>query len=100
MFSYDNINLEKGMYGLPRSFSSTLESLDPSEQYIGTSLEGLDAYQRQLKRFDIRVSGKGSDAVEKFFRTSASAALSPNTLQEPSIRVWKKQTSCPRLWQR
>ena len=77
MFSYDNLTIEKGMYGLPSSFSSVLEALDPSEQYQGTSLEGLDAYQRQLKRFDIHVSGKGSDAVEKFFRTSSSAALFP-----------------------
>ena len=77
MYSYDNLTIEKGMYGLPVSFSAVLESLDPSEQYQGSSLEGLDAYQRQLKRFDIHVSGKGSDAVEKFFRTSSSAALFP-----------------------
>lgn len=77
MYSYDNLTIEKGMYGLPVAFSSVLETLDPSEQYAGSSLEGLDAYQRQLKRFDIRVSGKGSDAVEKFFRTSSSAALFP-----------------------
>ena len=31
-----------------------LESLDPSENYKGTALEGTDAFQRQLKRFDIR----------------------------------------------
>lgn len=77
MYTYDNITIEKGMYGLPVSFSAVLESLDPSEQYQGSSLEGLDAYQRQLKRFDIHVGGKGSDAVEKFFRTSSSAALFP-----------------------
>lgn len=77
MYSYDNLTIEKGMYGMPISFSSVLETLDPSEQYAGSSLEGLDAYQRQLKRFDIHVSGKGSDAVEKFFRTSSSAALFP-----------------------
>ena len=40
-------------------------------------MEGLDAYQRQLKRFDIRVSGKGSDVVDKFFQTTDSAALFP-----------------------
>ena len=47
------------------------------ENYRGTPLEGLDAYQRQLKRFDIRVSGPGSDLVEKFFQTSDSTALFP-----------------------
>jgi hypothetical protein len=44
---------------------------------MGTELEGLDAYQRQLKRFDIKVSGKNSDSIEKFFRSSDSAALFP-----------------------
>ena len=77
MLSYDNITLEKGMYHLPSSFSKELEKLDPSEQYEGTNLEGLDAYQRQLKRFDIHVGGAHSDAIEKFFRTSSSAALFP-----------------------
>ncbi len=77
-FCYDNLKLEKGMYGeAGRSFSQVLESADPTEHYKGTALEGLDAYQRQLKRFDIKVKGAGSDAVEKFFRTSESAVLFP-----------------------
>ena len=74
----DNIRLEKGMYneaGL--SFTQVLEKADPSENYRNTSYEGLDAYQRQLKRFDIKVKGSGSDVVEKFFRTSESAVLFP-----------------------
>ena len=72
-FSYDNLKLDKGMYQeAGRSFSQVLERQDPSEQYKGTSLEGLDAFQRQLKRFDIKVKGAGSDVVEKFFRTADS----------------------------
>ena len=43
----------------------------------GTSLEGLDAFQRQLKRYDIKVSGEGSDPVERFFASAGSAALFP-----------------------
>ena len=75
---YDNLKLEKGMYRQEgMNFTQVLESLDPSEQYKGTSLEGLDAFQRQLKRFDIRVKGAGCDAVEKFFRTMDSAVLFP-----------------------
>ena len=77
MTSYDNIRLEKGLYTLGKSFTEALESIDPSENYIGTSLEGLDAFERQLKRFDIKVSGPGSDSIEKFFRTTDSAALFP-----------------------
>ena len=51
---FDTIRLEKGMYQeAGRSFTQVLEGLDPSEQYKGTRLEGLDAFQRQLKRFDI-----------------------------------------------
>ena len=75
--TFDNIKLEKGLYGTGKSFTQALESIDPSENYMGTELEGLDAYQRQLKRFDIKVSGRNSDSIEKFFRTSDSAALFP-----------------------
>ena len=54
-----------------------LESLDPSENYRGTALEGTDAFQRQLKRFGIRAKGAGSSPVEKFFATMDSAVLFP-----------------------
>ena len=48
-YRFDNVRLEKGMYNeAGRSFTQVLEREDPSEQYKGTSLEGLDAYQRQL----------------------------------------------------
>ena len=74
----DTIKLEKGMYQeAGRSFTQVLERLDPSEQYKGTGMEGLDAFQRQLKRFDIKVRGTASDPVEKFFRTANSAVLFP-----------------------
>ncbi|MCC8073249.1 MAG: phage major capsid protein [Clostridiales bacterium] len=75
--AYDNIKLEKGLYTTGKSFTDALEQIDPSENYKGTSLEGLDAYQRQLKRFDIKVSGNDSDTVSKFFSTTDSAALFP-----------------------
>ena len=77
-YRFDNLRLEKGMYNeAGRTFTQVLEREDPSEQYKGTALEGLDAYQRQLKRFDIKVKGAGSDVVEKFFSTSQSAVLFP-----------------------
>ena len=75
--SFDNIKLEKGLYTTSKGFTASLEELDPSENYIGTDYEGLDAYQRQLKRFDIKVSGTGSDTISKFFQTTDSAALFP-----------------------
>ena len=75
---YDNLRLEKGMYRQTgKTFTQVLESLDPSENYRGTALEGTDAFQRQLKRFGIRAKGAGSSPVEKFFATMDSAVLFP-----------------------
>ena len=75
---YDNLKLEKGMYRQEgMNFTQVLESLDPSENYRGTALEGTNAFQRQLKRFGIRAKGAGSSPVEKFFRTMDSAVLFP-----------------------
>ncbi len=79
--NYKNIKLEKGMYAVPnKSFTEVLEEMDPSSEYRGTSLEHLDAFERQLKRFDIKVSGAGSDAVQKFYQTSDAPALFPEYL--------------------
>ena len=76
--AFDNIRLEKGMYGQTgTTFTQVLESLDPSEAYKGTDMEGLDAFQRQLKRFGIKAKGEGSDMVAKFFATTDSSVLFP-----------------------
>ncbi len=91
MSYYDSVRLEKGMYGCAgKSFTQVLEELDPSGQYKGTEWEGLDAYQRQLKRFDIRV---GSDTVSKFFQTSDSAALFPEYVSR-AVRQGMEQADC------
>lgn len=75
---YKTINIDKNMYNRKgKNFSQVLEELDPSENYKNTPLEKLDAFGRQLKRFDIKVSGADSDRVEKFFQTSSSAVLFP-----------------------
>ena len=77
-YKFNEIRLDKGMYSeRGKSFTQVLESLDPSENYKGTACEGLDAFQRQLKRFDIKVKGANSDRVEKFFSTSQSSVLFP-----------------------
>ena len=93
MTAFDNIRLEKGLYA-SGDFTGALEKIDPSENYSGTALEGLDAYQRQLKRFDIKVSGAGSDVVDKFFKTSDSAVLFPEYVSRVSGRVCRRQMSC------
>ena len=67
--AFDNLRLDKGLYASPKGFTASLEAADPSENYKGTALEGLDAYQRQLKRFGIKVSGgirTAEDAVNYY----------------------------------
>lgn len=75
---YNTVKLEKGLYSITgKTFTQALQQLDPDENYAGTELAGLDAYERQLKRFDIKVSGVNSDRVEKFFASTESAVLFP-----------------------
>ena len=79
---YDTIKLEKSMYNLTgKSFSQALEELDPSAAYADSPLGKLDAFERQLKRFDIHLSGPGCDRVEKFFTTTESAVLFPEFIR-------------------
>ena len=95
-YFYDNLKLDKGMYQeAGRSFSQVLESMDPSERYKGTSLEGLDAFQRQLKRFDIKVKGAGSDVVEKFSAPPMRLCSSRSTYRALSAREWRRGIFCP-----
>lgn len=80
--NYKNIKLEKGMYHLAnKSFLQALEDADPVSAYANTPMAKLDAYERQLKRFDIRVSGVHCDKVEKFFTTTESAVLFPEFIR-------------------
>lgn len=76
--NYNQVKLEKGMYHLAnKSFLQALEDADATSEYADTPLAGLDAYERQLKRFDIHVNGVNCDRVEKFFTTTESAVLFP-----------------------
>lgn len=96
MTAFDNIRLEKGLYA-SGDFAGALEKIDPSENYSGTALEGLDAYQRQLKRFDIKVSGAGSDVVDKFFKTSDSAVLFPEYVSRAVRQGMQEANVLPRI---
>ena len=77
MSAYREMKIDKSLYQRRGGFFRALEEMDPSADYRGTDLEQLTAFERQLKRFDIHVSGSASDPVEKFFRTSESAVLFP-----------------------
>lgn len=75
---YNTIKLEKGLYSITgKTFTQALAELDPDANYENTELKGLDAFERQLKRFDIKVKGANSDKVEKFFLSTESAVLFP-----------------------
>ncbi|MDR1354590.1 MAG: phage major capsid protein [Oscillospiraceae bacterium] len=77
MDCYKNVVLDKNMYKIAgKSFSEILEEIDSSQSYAG-EFSNLDAYQRQLKRFDIKVSDINADCIEKFFRTAQTATLFP-----------------------
>ncbi len=91
--AFDNLKLEKGMYRQEgMNFTQVLESLDPSENYRGTALEGTDAFQRQLKRFGIHAKGPNSSPVEKFFRTTDSAVLFPEYISR-TVRVGMEENN-------
>ena len=79
--NYKELNIQKSLYrGCGESFAERLEKMDPTENYRGTELGHLDAFQRQLKRFDIQVGGSHSSALEKFFQNGQSAVLFPEYL--------------------
>ena len=73
---YNDIKLEKGLYNLAgKSFTQALTEADPDENYADSSLAGLDAFERQLKRFDI----KGKD----YLRT-----LGKYYIVDPGLRTY------------
>lgn len=95
---FETVRLEKGMYRESgKSFTQVLESLDPSEAYKGTALEGTDAYQRQLKRFDIHARGPYSDAVEKFFRSSQASVLFPEYIARAVRQGMEENNVLPKI---
>ena len=97
-YQFENLKLEKGMYQQGgQTFTQVLERQDPSEQYKGTAMEGLDAFQRQLKRFDIKVKGAGSDCVEKFFRTADSAVLFPEYIARAVRQGMEEENLLPSI---
>lgn len=74
------LKLEKEMYQEARAkevtFPQLLEEMDPSGEYEGP-LGKMSAFERQLLRHDIKVSGPNADVLEKFFASSSSAVLFP-----------------------
>ena len=94
MSHYQQIRPDRAFYkSAAKSFTQTLEELDPTSLYKDDNLlAGTDAFQRQLKRFDIRVSGPDSDVVDKFFSTADSAALFPEYVAR-AIRMGMEESN-------
>ncbi|MBN8220698.1 MAG: phage major capsid protein [Spirochaetes bacterium] len=80
MAKFEEISLEKEIYDAARKEGETLtqhlEKLDPSEEYKGSKLAKLDAFERQLRRQKLKVTGNAC-LVADFFKTSGSAVLFP-----------------------
>jgi len=82
------------------TFSQYLEKIDPSEAY-GPN-EKLDAYERQLKRFGIRVASKEekgiyASTVEAFYQTEESKVLFPEFISRTAREVLIADSILPEL---
>lgn len=81
MVGVKKLSLDKGIYDeaktTGKTFSEILEKDDPSENYKGSNLEKLDAYERQLAAHDIQVKGKQAALVGDFYKTDTSKILFP-----------------------
>lgn len=81
MAKFEELKLDKGVYDEARkngvSLTEHLEKLDPSEEYKGSALEKLDAFERQLKYAGLKIGRGGACLVSDFFKTSSSSILFP-----------------------
>ena len=88
--TYKNIKLSKKFYEhKSKSFTQILEELDPDDIYVDSPLRALDAYERQLRRFDIKVKGSNTDSLKKFFETTETALLFPEFINRKINRGYK-----------
>ena len=80
---YKILKLHKDYYSLNgKTFTDMLEAVDPTSSYdTNTRVLGLDAFERQLYRFDVKVSGDNADRVSKFYNNAQSAILLPEYIR-------------------
>ena len=79
--NYKKVSYDGLYYFDDATATDILKKRDPDENYIGTELEGLDAYERQLKRWDIKVSGvEGKAIIEAFAKNDETIKLFPEYL--------------------
>ena len=77
---YDNLKLEKGMYRQEgMSFTQVLESLDPSENYRGTAMEGRMSFSSMPWR-TVREMYSGNRTAESMVAKNFSTVEEPAPL--------------------
>ena len=87
---FKELMLHKDYYFIDgKTFTDMLEEIDPTSSYT-TNMCGLDAFERQLCRFDIKVSGNNADKVSKFYSNSQSAILFPEYIRRNVARGIKE----------
>ena len=81
--NYETLKLHKDYYSFDgKTFTDMLEAVDPTNSYdTNTRVLGLDAFERQLYRFDVKVSGDNADRVNKFYDNAQSAILLPEYIR-------------------
>ena len=86
----NDIILEKDMYiKYDWNLTHCLEDIDCSKKYNSTNLSALDAYERQLMRFKIKVSDNedsSSDNISAFFKNEQTILLLPEYIRRESNR--------------
>lgn len=80
--NYKKVSYENLYFFDDSTATDILAERDPDENYIGTELEGLDAYERQLKRWDIKVGDvDGRAIIEAFAKNDETIRLFPEYLR-------------------
>lgn len=93
--NYKSIKLSKQFYEhSTKTFTQILDELDPYDIYADANspLKTLDPYERQLRRFDIKVKGDDADNVKKFFETNETALLFPEFVNRKINRGYESNT--------
>lgn len=83
-----NGNMYRDAYSKGRSLSAHLEALDPSDQYVGSGLDKMDAFERLLWTAGIftaddKRSGRRASTYGDFFERA------PYLVHEWAARVWR-----------
>lgn len=89
MAKYEHIELSKDMYSTSKSLTEYLETISDTNDI---ETQGLDAYEKQLKRFDIKVSGRDCDIVSKFFENEQFAILFPEFVRRIIETAYEEKT--------